>query len=858
MLETVFIVIVGILLLLACIDLFVGVSNDAVNFLNSAVGSRIAPLQVILIVASLGVLFGSTFSSGMMGLARNGMFHPEMFTFYEVTLIFLAVVVTDVLLMNIFNSLGLPTSTTVSIVFELLGASVCAAAYKLSQEGASYVEIFEYIKSEKAMTIVSAILISVVVAFFSGAIIQFILRLLFTFKIKNTYKYLGGVFCGFSLTSIFYFLVMKGAKGASFMKPEYLEFINAHTSSILWTLFIGLTILGQVLVLLKLNVFRLIILSGTFALAFSFAGNDLVNFIGVSLAALDSLLVWLSVGSPDPHQYIMHSLNSDNQASTFYLATAGLLMVFTLWFSKKAHRVIQTAINLSSSSRGEHEQFGASMPGRMVTRFGLGVSRATMSVMPQFMLAFFATRYEKPPVVKGEIPLPFDYVRASVNLVLASILIASATSLKLPLSTTYVTFMVAMGSSFADGAWGRESAVYRISGVITVIAGWFLTGMSAFTAAAIIAMIFFNVGYVALFILSFIAIFVVIRSNFGKSDTPETIKEVIEAKDDNIKILDSITKAVPGYFDAELNVVDRALEHFFNDDELKLRRASNKASNIEDEISRERSAYYSLALSRPSQSEHGVTIDAKHFFYLAFSTMREAAKSIRFMMDNAVTHVANRHTIFDGPMKDSLFDLKDKLHTLSLDVHAISQGPTSENVEALVKHAKKINRDIDRAQMNLVGIIGSQHVSMHSAEMYLGFLQSFRDLANRYVAVAMQSRALSQIVSGQNVDKEVANSQLKTQVLGSAARTNEGETIITKAVDTQDAAEIADNKSAQADKEAMEAALVAARAKEEADAAALAESESQSVAFDVQQDSQASGTETEIKAETEVDSAKKE
>lgn len=816
MLETVFILLVGILLLLACIDLFVGVSNDAVNFLNSAVGCRIASLQVILIVASLGVLFGSTFSSGMMSLARNGMFHPDLFSFYDVIVIFMAVVVTDILLMNIFNSLGLPTSTTVSIVFELLGAAVCVAAYKLSGDEHSILEIVDYIKSDKAMTIVSAILISVVVAFFSGAVVQFVLRVLFTFKIQNTYKYLGGVFAGVSLTAIFYFLVMKGAKGASFMKPEYIQFINDHTSTILWILFIGLSVLGQILVLLKINIFRVIILSGTFALAFSFAGNDLVNFIGVSLAALDALLFWMESGSPDPHSFMMLSLNNTDQASTFYLVLAGLLMVFTLWVSKKAHHVIQTSINLSSSSRGEHEQFGASMPGRMVTRFGLGLSRTTISIMPQFMLAFFAVRYQKAPVVKGEIPLPFDYVRASVNLVLASILIASATSLKLPLSTTYVTFMVAMGTSFADGAWDRESAVYRISGVITVIAGWFLTGMSAFIAAAVVSVVFLYLGYFALFTLSILAMFLVIRSNFSKSDTPETIKEVIEAKGDNHKIFESITKAVPGYFDAELNVVDRALEHFFNDDEIKLRRACNKASNIEDEISRERSGYYTLALSRPSQSEHGVTIDAKHFFYLAFSTMREASKSIHFMMENAVTHVANRHTIFTGPMKDSLLELKNKLHTISNDVHAVSQSPTSENVEALVKHAKKLNRDIDRAQVNLVGIIGSQHVSMHSAEMYLGFLQAFRDLANRYVAVAMQSRALSQIVSGQHVDNNVANAQLKTQVLGSSARTSEGEAIITQAVDTPDANDIAETKEIQKQKADLEAALVAQQAKEDA------------------------------------------
>lgn len=376
MIETIFIVLVGFLLLLACIDLFVGVSNDAVNFLNSAVGCRIAPLQVVLVVASLGVLIGATFSSGMMEVARSGMFRPEMFSFYDVMLIFCAVMMADVLLLNTFNSLGLPTSTTVSIVFELLGAAVMASAYKLSQSGMSYTEIFEFIKTERAVTIVSAILISVVVAFFSGAIIQFILRLLFSFRFQNAYKYLGGVFCGFSVTAIVYFLVMKGAKGASFMKPEYIEFINQNTSTLLWTLFISLTLLGQILVMLKFNVFKIIILAGTFALAFSFAGNDLVNFVGVPLAALDAFVEWTYSGYPDMNTMMMSTLNENTKASTLYLGLAGVIMVVTLWTSKKAHRVIQTSINLSSSSSGEHEQFGASTPGRMVTRFGLGASRA--------------------------------------------------------------------------------------------------------------------------------------------------------------------------------------------------------------------------------------------------------------------------------------------------------------------------------------------------------------------------------------------------------------------------------------------------------------------------------------------------
>ena len=846
MIETIFIVLVGFLLLLACIDLFVGVSNDAVNFLNSAVGCRIAPLQVVLVVASLGVLIGATFSSGMMEVARSGMFRPEMFSFYDVMLIFCAVMMADVLLLNTFNSLGLPTSTTVSIVFELLGAAVMASAYKLSQTGMSYTEIFEFIKTERAATIVSAILISVVVAFFSGAIIQFILRLLFSFRFQNAYKYLGGVFCGFSVTAIVYFLVMKGAKGASFMKPEYIEFINQHTSTLLWTLFLSLTLLGQILVMLKFNVFKIIILAGTFALAFSFAGNDLVNFVGVPLAALDAFVEWTSAGHPDMNTMMMSTLNENTKASTLYLGLAGVIMVVTLWTSKKAHRVIQTSINLSSSSSGEHEQFGASTPGRMVTRFGLGAARAIKQFLPNFLLAFIGRRYVKAPVVKGEIQLPFDYVRASVNLVLASILIASATSLKLPLSTTYVTFMVAMGTSFADGAWSRESAVYRISGVITVIAGWFLTAMTAFTAAALVTLAFFSFGFTAIFLLMFVVLVVIIRSNFVKAKTSEAFNSVIEAKEDNEKVLASISHAVPAYFDAQLDVVDRALENFFADNEFKLRRDFNKASNIEYDISKVRSEYYTLATTARSEKDK-VTSEAKHFFYLTFSNMREASKAIRYMVKRAINHVANRHTIFQGEMQSSLLEIVNRLHTISADLHKMAANPTAENVEAMVKHAKKLNRDIDRSQVNLVNIIGREHVSMHSAEMYLGFLQGIRDLANRYVAVAMQERALSQIVNGKTIDRALNNSEMRSHVFGSTTRTG-SEAMVISSVEEDDAAEAAKLQAssdgaaaadavAQAAAKAAEATVPADHADDHADEAEEKADQAEASAADQKTDS---------------------
>lgn len=780
--DFIFLILVGCLLALACVDLFVGVSNDAVNFLNSAVGCRIAPLKVILIVASFGVLIGATFSSGMMEVARQGMFHPELLSFKEVMVIFLAVMISDVLLLNIFNSLGLPTSTTVSIVFELFGAAVCVSAYKLISNDMPIGEIFNYIKSDRTMTIVSGILISVVIAFFSGMIVQFILRVLFSFRFQNSYKYLGGLFAGFSLTAIIYFLVMKGAKGASFMKPEYIDFINIHTQTILWSCFIGLTILCQFLVFIKFNVFKIIILSGTFALAFSFAGNDLVNFIGVPLAALDSFIVWKNSGV-EAESFIMTSLTENARTPTFFLATAGCIMVITLFISKKAHRVIQTSINLSSSSRGDHEQFGATSVGRIVTRVGLGISRTIYNIVPLPALKAIGSRYVKAPVVKGEVPLPFDYVRASVNLVLAAILISSATSLKLPLSTTYVTFMVAMGTSFADGAWDRESAVYRISGVLTVIAGWFLTALCAFSLCLIICLIISYLGLFIAFILILLALFIVIKSNFSTPKTTEVVKLVIDAKGDNKKILQAVSSAVPNIFEQNTICIRRAVEMFFEDNEFGIRKVRNKASNILDSISRQRSEYYNLALDKDYNNKDA--LDAKHFFYLSFSNMREAAKSVRYMIDQALIHVANRHTIFEGEMKDSIFELVKRLERLNEDMKIIAQDPNATNVESLVKHAKKLNRDIDRYQIDLVNTIGHQRVSIHSSEMYLTFLQSIRDLTNRYVSVSMHERALAQLAAGHNIEQLRDDAPMQSSIVPAAIASDAEELIQDQEVESE-------------------------------------------------------------------------
>ncbi|MGN1281525.1 MAG: inorganic phosphate transporter [Succinivibrio sp.] len=776
MFETIVFALVVMLLLLAALDLFVGVSNDAANFLNSAVGTRIAPLFVVLIVTSIGVITGATFSSGMMEIARKGMLYPEMFAFEEIILIFVAVMIADVILLNTFNSLGLPTSTTVSIIFEILGAATFASVYKIYGSSMSYVEIFNYIKLDKTATIVSAILLSVVIAFITGMVVQFISRLLFTFRFARSTKYLGGIFTGISLSAIFYFLIMKGAKGASFMKPEYLDFMNVHFTTIMWSVFIFFALVGQVMILLNFNVFRLIILSGTFALAFSFAGNDLVNFVGVPLAALDSFKDWAANSGGDP-RYLMGYLNSSNVTATFWLFLSGLIMCITLWVSKKARQVVQTSINLSSSTSGSREQFGASTFGRIITRVGLGVSRTVYHAMPEKSLTFIRQRYRKPVVIKGEERLPFDYVRASINLVVSAALISVATSLKLPLSTTYVTFMVAMGSSFADGAWDRESAVYRISGVITVIAGWFLTGICAFTIAFFVNFVLFNLGMIAALLLTPVVIGLIIYTNFFRKTKADVAISELSAKND-VEILQSVASSVPVYFTKELECIKASMDAFFDDNEFALRKARNKSSNITEAISLKRSAYYSLALDGSGFLRKNIkcTNDAKFFFYLVFSNMKEAAKSVRYSLDQAVNHVANRHTIFGGIMKESLYELVKRLDKVTEDLKLIEENPNSGNFESIVKHCKKLNRDIDKCQLELVNIIGREHVSMHSSEMYLTFLQCMRDMANRYVAVSMQEHALSEIVAqgnrGNTIVSGSAGSQSQSIVLASAFRTD--------------------------------------------------------------------------------------
>ena len=503
-------ILIALLLLVAIFDLFVGVSNDAVNFLNSAVGSKAFSFKFLLVIASLGVLFGASFSNGMMDIARHGIFQPEYYTFVQIITIFIAVSLTDVLLLDIFNSLGLPTSTTVSMIFELLGASIAISMFKMLDSNAY--DLGQLINTEKALSVIIGIFLSVAIAFTVGFLIQYLTRLAFTFGYKKNLKYFIGVFGGFSLTSIVYFILVKGLKTVAFVPKEFLDWIHSNEALVLVGLFVSFTVLSQLLHILRVNMLKVIIACGTFSLALAFAGNDLVNFVGVSLTGLSSIQ-HLVVDNGNPDTYLMGALMKSESEQWFFLFIAGIVMVIALVTSKKAKKVIKTSVSLSTQGDTE-EVFGTNPVARAIVRTVYSSNKKIQQILPRSVSIFIAKRFNSRNLTLEKEDAAFDLIRASLNLVLASSLIALGTSLKLPLSTTYVTFMVAMGSSLADRAWSRNSAVYRITGVLSVIGGWFLTAFAAFSSAFVFAVILYTGGIPVQLIAFGLVFTILIRSNF--------------------------------------------------------------------------------------------------------------------------------------------------------------------------------------------------------------------------------------------------------------------------------------------------------------------------------------------------------
>ena len=506
--TTCYLIIIVFLLVLAVVDLFVGVSNDAVNFMNSAIGAKVARFRTVLIVASVGIVAGAMLSAGMMDVARHGIMQPAYYSFSEVMMLFLAVMVTDVIVLDVFNSRGMPTSTTVSLVFELLGGTFVLALLKMSTDGS--LEMSDLLNSSKALSVIIAIFVSVALAFVTGAVVQWISRLIFTFR-PHRHPYAEAFFGGIAFTILSYFIFIKGLAGTPLIGDETKAWIAQNTGMLLFCIFCVTTFISLCLVIVRVNIFRLVVLFGTFALAMAFASNDLVNFVGVPLAGLSSFQDWMQHGATDPDTFMMNALMESEKSPFGYLAVAGVIMIVALATSKKAQNVVKTEVGLGRQDESD-EMFGSSQAARTIVRSAQAAKTAVSSITPRWLRRAIRQRFdtENAEILGGA---SFDMVRASVNLVLASVLIVIGTNYKLPLSTTYVTFMVAMGTSLADGAWGRDSAVFRVTGVLSVIGGWFLTAGIAFVSCALVCLLFYFGGFIAMFALMILAAFFVVKGN---------------------------------------------------------------------------------------------------------------------------------------------------------------------------------------------------------------------------------------------------------------------------------------------------------------------------------------------------------
>jgi phosphate/sulfate permease len=738
---TIYIIIISFLFLLAVSDLIVGVSNDAVNFLNSAVGSKAARIRTILIVAALGVVVGSTFSSGMMEVARKGIFHPEHFYFSEIMLVFLAVMVTDVILLDTFNSFGMPTSTTVSIVFELLGAAVAISVIKIYQDP-NGLGLNDYINSASALAIISGILLSVVVAFTSGMIIQYLSRMLFSFDYGPRMKYFAGIWGGLAITAITYFILVKGAKGASFMSDELKSSIMNNSFMIILYSFIGWTIILQLVQwFTKWNILKFIVLVGTFALAMAFAGNDLVNFIGVPLAGFNSYQLFVESGGADPSGFLMNGLAGKVPTPTLLLLLSGAIMVVTLWKSKKAKRVIQTSLDLGRQYEGT-ERFESYAVSRSLVRNVSKFSTSVNKAVPVGAKKFMERQFNEKPFTDRQIALgdeapSFDLIRAAVTLLVASILISIGTTLKLPLSTTYVTFMVFMGTSLADGAWGRESAVYRVSGVLSVIGGWFFTAFSAFVVAFVAAVIFYYGGLIAIIIIMALSLWFIIRSHRHNSEKLEeqlAFERSIETDTmDRQKILDLCVKYM-GQIQGRLHsVIEDSLLGLRNEDLKVLNKASKRLRKIDDQ-----SYKLKMATSNVLDRIHEEDMEAGHLLVLVSEYLGEISKHVRGIVRSSLEHIDNNHRTLTDEQVDELINVNMELRKLMEGTVSVFENPEKESAEKTIEGIEPFVKLIRSTRKTQLKRIKNHEVGTKNAMLYLNHLSEFRNLAlfsNRMVQV---------------------------------------------------------------------------------------------------------------------------
>ena len=632
----IYIVVVAVLAILAVSGLYVGVTNDAVNFLNSAIGSKAAKMRTIIIVASVGIIIGAMTSSGMMEVARSGMFNPSLFTFKEVMLLYVGVMIANVVLLDLYNSLGLPTSTTVSLIFCLLGSAVAVSLYKISTEpNVTFAMLGEYINTSRAMGIVSAILLSVVLAFICGTIVMYISRIIFSFRYVKMLNRVGAIWCGASITSIVYFALFKGLKNV-LKDSAFIGWINDNLLLALLICWAVCSLILFFLQLFKVNILRVNILAGTFALALAFAGNDLVNFIGVPIAGFDAFAEAKTATGMN-EGLMMTSLSQPETANVLYILAAGLIMVVTLWTSSKSMHVSETELSLSAAGDDVQPQHSSSLFSRTLVRGTINVVHFFDRIMPQRSKDFVERRFEWADIEHSG--APYDMIRATVNLTTASLLIALATSLKLPLSTTYVCFMVAMGSSLADRAWGRESAVYRITGVMTVIMGWFVTAIGGFIIALIVGALLMWGGWIAFGLLTVLCIYMLIHSNFKSSKKKEDTNKLQTVK---LSASDSVSETVMSLVDSTISdstrIYNRTLIALMKENRRALKELTAEASGMYDRV---HNLKYSIAstLRRTYDSDLNLSL----YYVQVVDYLNEMTKSLVHITRPAFEHIDNNH-----------------------------------------------------------------------------------------------------------------------------------------------------------------------------------------------------------------------
>lgn len=692
-----YIFIVGALLLFAALDLIVGVSNDAVNFLNSAIGSRVASYRTIILIAITGVVIGSVFSSGIMEIARKGIFYPQHFSFEVILIVFLAVMLTDIILLDVFNSLGLPTSTTVSIIFELLGASFMAGILFTISKNEGINEIWKYINFESTNNIVSGIFLSVLIAFTAGAIIQYLCRLLFTFQFEDKLARYGAIFSGIGITSIVYFLLIKGLKGATLLDKETTVWIGENTWLILGFLAVVCTIILFVIQkVFKVNPLKIVVLAGTFALAMAFAGNDLVNFVGVPITGLLAYQNWAASGVPASEYYMDYLAGNDVVVPNYMLLIAGIIMGLTIWLSAKAKKVTETEVNLGRQDEGD-ERFKANAISRSIVNSSLMFSKAFGILIPRSVIKRYENSFEKKKIKEAtetqDTP-SFDLVRATTNLVVASSIIAWATSEKLPLSTTYVTFMVAMGSSLADKAWGRDSAVYRVAGVLSVIGGWFVTAFIAFTVSALFALILYKGGETATYILMAVVFGFLIVSHlrFNKKEkenkkTKDRLKILANGDMNTVQKYQSLVSSTVSEIATNYNLI---LEGLIGGDIVKLESANRALIDLEQHgyNVRSQSIKYIKTLSTNDKQTAQAIILSSDF-------IQDLAQSTKFLSDEALFYIKNLHVISDQDFLSDLKMLDRKMnHFFNLVLVSLEQT-ADEDIESIRKERDQVRSFIN-------------------------------------------------------------------------------------------------------------------------------------------------------------------